>query len=46
MIATSAGDLQIVDLLLDAGADVHRADANGWTALVFSAAGDIAIVKS
>jgi hypothetical protein len=34
-----------VDLLLDAGADVHQADANGWTALVCSAAGDIVIVK-
>ena len=34
-----------MDLLLDAAADVHEVDANGWTALICSAAGDVAIVK-
>ena len=45
MTAALAGDRRVVDLLLDAGADVHKADATGWTALICAAAGDISIVK-
>lgn len=45
MSAALGGDGRIVDMLLNAGANVHKVDANGWTALICSAAGDVSVVK-
>ncbi len=39
MWAAEAGHADIVALLLDAGADVHAATKDGWTALHSAAAG-------
>lgn len=40
MYAANYGNLEVVNILLDAGANINRQDNNGATALIWAAKGD------